>query len=62
GRIVALSSDGETARATFVLGDRGKHRCDGLGQRAQAVFRVREGKIVLWHQLAEPREPPPADA
>jgi limonene-1,2-epoxide hydrolase len=50
GRIVAISTDGEDATAEFVLGDRKTSRCDGPGQRAAAVFRVRHGKIVLWHQ------------
>ena len=51
GRIVALSSHGDTATATFRLGDRKMRLCDGPGQRATAVFRVSKGKIVLWHQL-----------
>lgn len=51
GRIVSISTEGDTATATFVLGDRLTSACDGPGQRATAVFRVRDGKIVLWHQL-----------
>ena len=50
GRIVSIKSHGQTARATFVLGDRQHSRCDGPGQRATAIFRVVKGKIVLWHQ------------
>lgn len=50
GRIVAVSSKGNTARATFVLGDRKTSKCDGPGQRTSALIRVRKGKIVLWHQ------------
>ena len=50
GRIVSIDSNGNTARATFVLGDRQKQKCDGPGQRATAIFRVKKGKIVLWHQ------------
>ena len=50
GRIVSIDSDGDTATATFVLGDRQKQKCDGPGQRATAIFRVKDGKIVLWHQ------------
>ena len=33
------------------------HRCDGPGARAAALFRVRDGQIVLWHQTTVP----PAD-
>ena len=50
GRIVAVTSKGNTARATFVLGDRQESKCDGPGRRASALIRVRKGKIVLWHQ------------
>jgi len=50
GRIVSIRSHGETARATFLLGDRRHSRCDGPGERATAIFRVVAGKIVLWHQ------------
>ena len=50
GRIVSIKSHGQTARATFVLGDRQHSRCDGPGQHATAIFRVVKGKIVLWHQ------------
>lgn len=57
GRIVELSSKGDTTTATFVLGHRRTSRCDGPGQRARAVFRVDEGKIVVWHQLAAVQGP-----
>ena len=50
GRIVSIRSRGQTATATFVLGDRRHSRCDGPGQEATAIFRVVSGKIVLWHQ------------
>lgn len=52
GRITRLVADGDTVRATFLLGDRQQARCDGPGQSVRAVFRVRGGKIVLWHQLS----------
>ena len=52
GRIVSIKTTGETTRATFVLGDRQQSKCDGPGQRATAIFRVRKGKIVLWHQTS----------
>jgi limonene-1,2-epoxide hydrolase len=51
GRIITLTVRGETVRVTFVLGDRRRAECDGPGERAQALVRVRAGKIVLWHQL-----------
>jgi limonene-1,2-epoxide hydrolase len=52
GRIVSIKTTGDTTRATFILGDRAKSKCDGPGQRATAIFRVRKGKIVLWHQTS----------
>jgi limonene-1,2-epoxide hydrolase len=54
GRIVAMQVDGGTVVATFVLGERPKHRCDGPGQKAAAAFVVERGKIVLWEQVAVP--------
>ncbi len=57
GRIVEISVRGERATATFVLGTRPKHRCDGLGQKAAAVFVVRNGKIVRWQQVPVPSGP-----
>src|SRR5919201_3404410 len=62
GRIVALSTRGATVTATFLLGDRKTSPCDGPGHRATAVFRIRGGKIVLWHQVPEPASPPPPPA
>jgi limonene-1,2-epoxide hydrolase len=56
GRILSLSERGDTVRATFLLGNRGRSRCEGPGARALALFRVRDGKIVLWHQLESPVE------
>jgi limonene-1,2-epoxide hydrolase len=52
GRLVSIKTTGDTTRATFVLGDRPNKKCDGPGQRATAIFRVRKGKIVLWHQTS----------
>lgn len=57
GRIVTLRARGETVRVTFVLFDRSRSECDAPGERAYALFRVREGKIVLWHQLEGPEIP-----
>jgi len=50
GRIVSIHTRGQTATATFVLGDRRHSECDGPGQQATALFKVVHGKIVLWHQ------------
>lgn len=50
GRIVALSARGTAVTATFLLGDRRGSVCDGPGGTATALFEVRDGKIVLWHQ------------
>jgi limonene-1,2-epoxide hydrolase len=58
GRIVSIRSNGQTATATFRLGDREHSRCDGPGQKATAIFRVVKGKIVLWHQTGTPVTPP----
>ena len=58
GKIVGLSSTGEVVTATFLLGHRRGHTCDGPGARAVAAFRVHAGKILLWHELGA--EPAPA--
>jgi limonene-1,2-epoxide hydrolase len=50
GRIVSIETRGQTARATFLLGDRPHSKCDGPGERTTAIFKVVKGKIVLWHQ------------
>jgi hypothetical protein len=57
GRIVTLRARGETVRVTFILSDRQRTECDAPGERAHALFRVRKGKIVLWHQLEGPNVP-----
>src|SRR5712691_9062649 len=54
GRIVAIRVKGSSATATFVLGQRPKHRCDAPGAKAAAVFTVRKGKIVRWQQVPVP--------
>ena len=59
GTIVALARSGDVVRATFLLGDRRRSRCDGPGERATAIFRVHDGKIVLWHQVASAGVPGP---
>jgi hypothetical protein len=57
GRIVELATEGEEATATFLLGDRGTSPCDAPGGRVAAVFRVRDGKIVLFRQLPDGTAP-----
>jgi hypothetical protein len=52
GRIVSIKSSGNTTRATFILGNRQKSKCDGPGQKATAIVRVKNGKIVRWHQTS----------
>src|ERR687887_1976830 len=59
GKIVALSTNGAVVKATFLLGNRPTSACDGPGHRATAVFRIRGGKIVLWHQVPNTEPPPP---
>ena len=58
GRIVELRSRGRDIEATFVLGNRPASQCDGPGERAAALFRIRGGKIVLWHQISVPPAEP----
>jgi limonene-1,2-epoxide hydrolase len=58
GQILSITVKGERATATFRLGQRPKHRCDGPGQKAAAVFVVHEGKIVLWEQVPVPKGVP----
>jgi hypothetical protein len=57
GRIVGLRARGDTVEATFVLSDRGARPCDAPGATARVLARVRDGKIVLWHQLASDARP-----
>jgi limonene-1,2-epoxide hydrolase len=59
GEIVRISAAGDTVTATFRLGDRRTSKCDGPGERATTVVKVKDGKIVLWHQTAARRAPPP---
>jgi len=58
GEIVGIETAGQSATATFELGDRRKTRCDAPGHEATAIFRVVKGKIVLWHQTDD--DGPPA--
>jgi limonene-1,2-epoxide hydrolase len=54
GRIVAAQVKGNRVTATFVLGERPKHRCDAPGAKVAALFVVRGGKIVRWQQVPVP--------
>ena len=54
GRIMRIVEHGDTARATFVLGDRQQTKCDGPGETTTAIVQVKRGKIVLWHQTPIP--------
>jgi len=58
GKIVGVTTDEDTATATFVLGNRRTNHCDAPGQKAVAAFKVLHGKIVLWHQLPSPAPAP----
>ena len=51
GKIIDLTRHGDRVRATFLLTERPKHTCDGPGQKAAAVFIVKNGKIVFWEQV-----------
>ena len=60
GKIVSIRVRGSRATATFLLGERPKHHCDGPGQKAAAVFTVRGGKIVRWQQVPVRQDQPTA--
>jgi hypothetical protein len=51
GRITHLEAHGkDEVVAQFELTERPQHSCDAPGGVAAAVFQVKDGKIVLWHQ------------
>jgi limonene-1,2-epoxide hydrolase len=54
GKIVELRVSGDRVTATFLLGERPRHHCDGPGTKAAALFEIRNGKIVLWKQIPVP--------
>ncbi|HVS84170.1 MAG TPA: nuclear transport factor 2 family protein [Gaiellaceae bacterium] len=60
GKIVRLQVRGNRVTATFVLGERPKHHCDGPGLKAATLFVIRDGKIAVWKQVPVPAEPPGA--
>jgi hypothetical protein len=57
GKILWIRTSGMTATARFLLGDRRESRCDGPGSETTALFRVRKGKIVVWHQTGSTAGP-----
>jgi limonene-1,2-epoxide hydrolase len=59
GHITKLDVRNEFVTATFLLGERPGHACDAPGSTAAAVFRIRRGKIVLWHQVESAPPTPP---
>ena len=55
GSIESVTTESKTdVLVVFKLDERPEHRCDGPGTRTAAIFRVRDGKIVLWHQTDAP--------
>ena len=53
GEIVSVTRESTTdVLVVFKLQRRPHHACDTPGQQAAAIFRVRAGKIVLWHQTS----------
>jgi hypothetical protein len=55
GKITSVSRRSATdVLVVFTLQGRPQHACDAPGQQAAALFRVRDGKIVLWHQTDVP--------
>jgi hypothetical protein len=58
GKIVSVTRRSATdVLVVFVRKARPLHVCGGPGDKAAAIFRVRDGKIVLWHEVDVP---PPA--
>jgi ketosteroid isomerase-like protein len=51
GRITRLEQQGkDEVVAQFELTERPRHSCDAPGGAAAAVLKIKDGKIVLWHQ------------
>lgn len=55
GRIISIAVKGELATVVFALANGRNRRCDAPGQKAAAVFRIRNGKIVSWAQIPVPK-------
>src|SRR3954447_22176481 len=60
GKITRIQRHGNRVVATFVLGERPRHRCDAPGVKAAALFVVKNGLIVLWQQVPVPADTPTA--
>jgi len=61
GTITSVKANGRNqVLVIFTLTERPRHRCDAPGSSAATIFRVRNGKIVLWHQTYVPSAPAPA--
>ena len=59
GTITRVVSHGANeVLVVFRLKERPGHRCDAPGAAAAAIFRVKNGKIVLWHQTPPPKAAP----
>lgn len=56
GRILSISFRGNQATAVFRLGDRGRTACDAPGTLAAARFKIVDGKIAVWEQVAVPEQ------
>ena len=58
GTITLLEPRGDgRVLAVFALTSRPRHRCEAPGTSAAAVFQVKRGKIVLWHEVDVPAVP-----
>jgi len=58
GRITHLEVQGKDAVvAQFELTERPQHSCDAPGGAAAALFQVKNGKIVVWHQAEAQSQP-----
>ena len=55
---VTLQSANEVL-VVFTLTERPHHVCDAPGSQAAALFQVRGGEIVLWHQTVVPQPDTP---
>ena len=59
GRIIrVIHQRKDQVLVVFRLTERPGHHCDAPGTEAAAVFRVKDGKIVLWRQRNPPDEAP----
>ena len=56
GKITSVTAQGANdVLVVFTLIQRPHHACDSPGSSAAALFAVRGGKIVLWHQAPVPQ-------